>query len=155
MNNQDAVSLLEADHKKVKKLLSELAETTERATKTRRELLEEIALELKTHTRLEEQIFYPAFKEAVAKKEDQKLYFEAMEEHHVVDLVLPELQNTDVTTEEFAAKAKVLKELVEHHIEEEEGQMFPKARKAIGETILAQLAEEMLQLKTEMLPAAK
>jgi hemerythrin-like domain-containing protein len=155
MPNEDAISLLEADHKKVKKLLAQLEETTERATKTRGELLEEIAMELKAHTRLEEQIFYPAFKDAVENKEDQKLYYEAVEEHNVVDFVLPELQKTDVTSEEFGAKAKVLKELVEHHIEEEEGEMFPKARKVIDKATLRELAQQMLQLKTEVLLVAK
>jgi len=155
MPAQDAVSVLEEDHKKVKKLLKQLEETTERAAKTRGELLEEIAMELKAHTTIEEEIFYPAFKAAVEKKEDRKLYFEAVEEHHVVDLVLPEIQKTDVSSEEFAAKAKVLKELVEHHIEEEEGQMFPKARKALERSALTQLAEEMQQRRTELLPVAK
>jgi hemerythrin-like domain-containing protein len=155
MPAQDAISLLEEDHKRVKKLLAALEETTERATKTRGELLEDIAMELKAHTTIEEEIFYPAYKAAVDQKDDRKLYYEAVEEHHVVDLVLPELQKTDVTSEEFGAKAKVLKELVEHHIEEEEDEMFPRARKAITKAELTELAGQMQQRKTELLPVAK
>jgi hemerythrin-like domain-containing protein len=155
MPTDDAVSILEADHVRVKKLLAQLEETTERATKTRAELLEDIAMELKAHTTLEEELFYPAFKDAAEKKEDRKLYFEAVEEHHVVDMVLPELQKTDATSEEFGAKAKVLKELIEHHIEEEEGEMFPKARKLMGKSTLAQLGKDMAQRKTELLAVSK
>jgi hemerythrin-like domain-containing protein len=155
MPTQNAISVLEEDHKKVKKLLKQLEETTERAAKTRTDLLEEIAMELKTHTAIEEEIFYPAFRDAAEKKDDKKLYFEAVEEHHVVDLVLPELQQADVTSEEWSAKARVLKELVEHHIEEEEGEMFPKARKIMDREALTQLAEQMQQRRTELLPVAR
>jgi hemerythrin-like domain-containing protein len=151
----NAISMLEDDHKKVRKLLSQLEETTERATKTRKELVEEISTELNTHAALEEQIFYPAYKDAVEKKEDREMYFEAVEEHHVVHLLLPELERADVTTEEFGAKAKVLKEVVEHHIEEEEGELFPSARKALGKDRLVELGDEMAQRKTELLAATR
>ena len=74
------------------------------------------------------EIFYPAYKAAVSKREDTKLYHEALEEHHVVDTVIAEIKSCDSGSEEFSAKAKVLKDLVEHHAEEEEKQMFPRAR---------------------------
>jgi hypothetical protein len=105
---------------KVRGLRGELEKTTEKAKSRREELLEEIEMELKIHTTIEEKIFYPAFREAAEKKDDRKLYYEAVEEHHVVDTVLPELKATEVGSEVFAAKAKVLKDLVEHHAEEEE-----------------------------------
>ena len=96
----------------------------------REKLRGKIEKELKVHTQIEEEIFYPAYRDAARKKEDKKLYFEALEEHHVVDLVLPEM-NDGASPEELKAKAKVLKELVEHHADEEEKEMFPRARKMI------------------------
>lgn len=85
---------------------------------------------MKVHTQIEEEIFYPAFQQSAQGEEEEQLYYEALEEHHVVDMVLPELKGTDEASEEFAAKAKVLKDLIEHHAKEEENEMFPKARKA-------------------------
>jgi len=99
---------------------------------------------------IEEQIFYPAFRDATEKAEDRKLYFEAQEEHHVVDTVLPELKSADPASETFAAKAKVLKDLVEHHAEEEETEMFPRARKLLGRGELVRLGEELAQAKVSL-----
>lgn len=109
----DAIQLLKADHKKVKELLAELAKTTARATRTRSELLAQIRVNLEAHTTIEEEIFYPAFKKA-GTKDDAKVYFEALEEHRAAgDLVLPDLLDTDVGSERFSGRAKVLRELVE------------------------------------------
>ena len=102
------------------------------------------------HSQIEEEIFDPAFSEAARKKDDGKLYFEALEEHHVVDMVLPEIKGADVESEQFAAKAKVLKDLVEHHAEEEETEMFPRARKLMTRDELLRLGAEMAQLKASM-----
>ena len=147
---KDAITLLKADHQKVRALLGELTESSERATTKREELLAEIERELKIHTTIEEQIFYPAFRDATEKAEDRKLYFEAQEEHHVVDTVLPELKSADPASETFAAKAKVLKDLVEHHAEEEETEMFPRARKLLGRGELVRLGEELAQAKVSL-----
>lgn len=146
----DAIALLKADHQKVRALLGELTESSERATTKREELLAEIERELKIHTTIEEQIFYPAFRDAAEKADDRKLYFEAVEEHHVVDTVLPELEGTEVGSPTFAAKAKVLMDLVEHHAEEEESEMFPRARKLLGRERLARLGEELAQAKASL-----
>jgi iron-sulfur cluster repair protein YtfE (RIC family) len=117
----DAISLLKQDHKTVRVLLTELAETTTRAKKTRSELLQKIKTELEVHTTIEEEIFYPAFKAAGEKADDSKMFFEALEEHRAAgDLVLPDLLKTDVGSDQFSGRAKVLKELVEHHADEEE-----------------------------------
>lgn len=148
---QDAISMLKADHKKVKALLEALEKTTERGAKKREKLLGQIEKELRVHTNLEETIFYPAFRDAVKKKEDREMYFEALEEHHVVKLVLPELKSTDPTSEPFAAKAKVLKELVTHHAKEEEREMFPEARKVLDPTELQELGVRMQAKKKELL----
>ncbi len=140
---KDAITLLKEDHKTVKGLLSQLEKTTERGAARRVTLLGRIEKEVKIHTTIEEEIFYPAYRDAVRKKDDRELYQEALEEHHVVDLVLPELKNADPAGEVFGAKAKVLKELIEHHAEEEEKEMFPKARKVLGAAELKDLGARM------------
>jgi len=148
----DAIALLTEDHRKVKKLLGELADTTSRAEKTRTDLLQQIARELKAHTKIEEEIFYPAFKQAGEKSDDDKMYFEALEEHRAAgDLVLPDLENTNVTSDQFGGRAKVLKELVEHHADEEEKEMFPRARKLLDKAALTDLGQQMQARKQELL----
>jgi len=142
----DAIKLLKADHEKVRGLLGQF----ENATGARREKLRgQIDRELKVHTQIEEEIFYPAYRDAARKKDDKKLFFEALEEHHVVDLVLPEM-NDGENTEELKAKAKVLKELVEHHADEEEKEMFPRARKLLSKDELRDLGAQMQQRKSEL-----
>ena len=148
---QNAIELLKADHKKVRELLSQLVESTTRAEKKRRELLDKIEQELKVHTHIEEEIFYPAFK-AAGNAEHKKMYFEALEEHRAVEaLVLPDLKKTDPTSEKFSGRAKVLKELVEHHADEEEEEMFKAARKAMSARQLEELGEQMQASKEKML----
>src|SRR5688572_9179768 len=127
---RDAIALLKNDHKTVKKLLKQLDKAVQ--PKRRAELLTRITHELKVHTQIEEEIFYPAYKEAALKKKDKKLYFEAVEEHGVVDSFLPKINKTNPERDLFSARAKVLRDLVLHHAEEEESQMFPKARKLIS-----------------------
>lgn len=151
MPAKDAISFLKDDHKKVKALLSKLESTTERGAKTRKKLLSEIETEVKVHTQIEEEVFYPAYHEAAKKKDDLKMFFEAVEEHHVVDLVLPEILDTDPASEEFGAKAKVLKELIEHHADEEEKEMFPKARKLLSNDELKELGARLEQRKMELM----
>ena len=114
---KDAIALLKEDHDRVRELLGQLDETTDRSESKRQKLLGTIEEELTVHTKIEEDVFYPALFDAARTSEDKEMYYEAMEEHHVVDLVLPKVKSTDATTPEFAAKAKVLKDLVEHHAE--------------------------------------
>jgi iron-sulfur cluster repair protein YtfE (RIC family) len=141
----DAISLLKQDHQKVRQLLKRLVSNgTE-------DLLEEIEDALRVHTQIEEEIFYPAFKEAVESQKDEHLYYEALEEHHIVDLVIPEIKASTEGSEQFDAKAKVLKDIVEHHAEEEEKEMFPKARKAIGAARLRELGEELQDRKQQLM----
>ena len=148
---KDAIALLKEDHEKVRELLGELEETTNRASGRRQTLLKDIEQELKIHTKIEEEIFYPAFRDAAEKEGDKKLYYEALEEHHVVDMVLPEIKKIDARSDEFAAKAKVLKDLVEHHAEEEETEMFPRARKLMDREELVQLGQQLAQAKESMI----
>jgi len=148
---KDAIALLKADHVKVRGLLDELAATSERAKKRRQTLLGEIARELAVHTRIEEEIFYPAFRQADG-REHAKMTAEATEEHRAVDsLVLPDLSKTELDSVQFAGRAKVLKELVEHHADEEEKEMFPAARKALSKEALQSLGERMAARKEELL----
>ena len=147
--SRDAIALLKQDHEKVRALLSDLEKTSDRAAGKRQKLLAEIEQELTVHTKIEEQIFYPAFRDA-ARKDDTKLYFEALEEHHVVDLVLPEIKQIAADADEFAAKAKVLKDLVEHHAEEEESEMFPRAKTILGREELVRLGRQLAEAKAAM-----
>lgn len=147
----NAITSLKADHTKVKRILSQLEATTERGTKIREELVRQLEMELKVHAKLEEEIFYPAFKHAASKKEDKELFFEANEEHHVMDMVLPELKVTSPKSEHFGAKAKVLKELIEHHIKEEETEMFVRARQLMSEEELREVGEKMLKRKESLI----
>jgi len=142
---KDALTLLKEDHQKVRQMLKRLQSNgTE-------DLLNQVGTELKIHTQIEEEIFYPAFKDALRSHKDEHFYFEAIEEHHVVDLVLPEIMESSEGSEEFDAKAKVLKDLVEHHTEEEEKQMFPKARKVMNALQLRQLGEELQERKQDLM----
>lgn len=146
----NAIELLKTDHEKVKGILNQLSESTNRALKKRAELLEKLELEITIHTQLEEQILYPAFKEAGGKEQDE-MYYEAKEEHRTVDsLVLPDLKSTDPSTPEFAGRVKVVKELLEHHIEEEETEMFPQAKKLLGNAKLEELGKEMEVMKASL-----
>jgi hypothetical protein len=140
---EDAISMLKKDHAGVKRLIGQLERTGAEAIDERRKLFSEIQKEIKTHTRLEEEIFYPAFKEA-ARSADAHMYSEAVEEHHVVDMVLSEIKGTNPRSPEFGAKVKVLKDLIVHHAEEEEeAVMFVKARRILGAAKLRELGERM------------
>ncbi|HVS08783.1 MAG TPA: hemerythrin domain-containing protein [Planctomycetota bacterium] len=154
MPSRSAIALLKEDHKKVRELLEDLAESNGRSPSKRAKLLAEIGHELRVHTQIEEEIFYPAFRDAARKKEHSKLYFEALEEHHVVDMFLPEIESTDPSAEDFPAKAKVLKDLVEHHAREEEREMFPAARELFEREELAELGARLEERKEALLGAA-
>ena len=140
----DAIALLKADHDKVKDLLTQLESTTERGVKTREELFATIKGELTVHETIEEEIFYPALKEHPKAKD---LVLEGYEEHHVVDMVMAELEGLDVSDETWGAKATVMKENVEHHIEEEEQEMFKQARQVFDRDELEELGDRMAERK--------
>ncbi|HTF87876.1 MAG TPA: hemerythrin domain-containing protein [Planctomycetota bacterium] len=139
----DAIRFLTADHKLLRGLLSDLESTTERGAKKRSDILDRLQAAIRAHAKVEEEIFYPAFHDAAKSKEDNAKFLEATEEHGLVDIVLPELEATSTTSEVFGAKAKVLKDLIEHHAEEEEEEMFPRARKLLGKQRLGDLGAEM------------
>jgi len=136
----DAFTLLKEDHKKVSGLFEKLEDTTERAAKTREEVFAQLKLELDVHAHIEETILYPELKRIA---ETREITFEGYEEHKVVKTLLGEMAAMSVESEVWTAKLKVLKENVEHHVEEEEGEMFKDAREALT-------AERVQELGTRM-----
>jgi hemerythrin superfamily protein len=138
--NRKATELLKGQHREVKGLFKSVEGS--KGARERRRLLERIGQTLKIHTAIEEKIFYPAVREIGTDKAED-LVLESLEEHHVVDLVLAELPRVDPSDERFEAKMTVLKELVEHHAEEEEEEMFPMAERKLGEDQLRELGQQM------------
>ena len=138
-----ATDLLKKQHKSVKALFKKVENTKD--ARRRRQLMDEITNELKIHTKIEEEIFYPAVREIGTSKAEE-LVDESFEEHHVVDLVLAELPKVDPEDDRFAAKMTVLSELVQHHADEEEEEMFPMCEKKLGRERLQQLGEQMQQM---------
>jgi hemerythrin superfamily protein len=148
MPKQDAVALLKADHKAVKKLFAREEKAIKAEMKTA--LFEQIRNELTVHATIEEEIFYPAVKKArSAHMKDEVL--EAYEEHKQVKILLAEIAEITPADESYDMKIKVLKEDVEHHVKEEEGEMFPDARKYLGEKRMMELGAEVASRKEELM----
>ena len=137
----DAISLLKNDHHTVEQLFSRYEDTSDAAHETRRDLVSQIITELSVHASVEEQVFYPAVRLAVPATEDDVR--EALEEHHIVKWTLSELDSLDPADERFDAKVTVLIEAVRHHVEEEEGEMFPKVRDALDSDELSDLGDRL------------
>lgn len=144
-------TLLKADHKKVAGILEKIDATTERGVKTREDLFTQLKTELDVHARIEETIFYPELEKA---DETHDITLEAFEEHRLVKQLLGELEKMDKSDETWTARFTVLKENVEHHVEEEETDMFPKARKVLTEEQAEEIGTRMEEAKKEQLKAA-
>jgi hemerythrin-like domain-containing protein len=140
----DALILLEQDHRRLEDLLKQGEETTDRAATRRTELLRSIVTELGLHEKLEETLLYPALK---SHPEATQVVLEGYQEHHVADLIIRELQALATDDARWGAKFKVLKENIEHHIEEEEGEMFRTARAVMSREELQALGEAMASVK--------
>lgn len=138
----DPFKLLKHDHEKVKDLFAKFQGT--KGEKTRERLFAEIRQELELHSQLEEQVLYPVLKEH---QETKAISLEGEQEHHVVKVLLNELSELPVQDEAFTAKLTVLQENVEHHIKEEEGEMFKQARQVLDKETLAQLGDELTARK--------
>jgi hemerythrin-like domain-containing protein len=149
-SSNHAIELLEADHRRLEALLKQGEDTTERAVQTRDDLLETITKELKAHELVEETVFYPAL-EAHPRAKD--IVLEGYEEHHVADLLMNELHALPRSDESWGAKFAVLKENIEHHIQEEEGEMFRTARAVMSREELDELGARMRTRKAEALGA--
>ena len=126
--HQDAIAMLTADHKKVKKLFSEFDKLQEEGSdEEKSSIVEQICNELKIHTELEEEIFYPAVRKAI---DDSDLMDEALVEHAGAKDLIAQLEDASPNNDLYDAKVTVLGEQIDHHVKEEEGSMFPKAKKA-------------------------
>jgi hypothetical protein len=142
----DALSLLEKDHRRFEQLLKQGEETTENAVKGRTALLRTISAELNLHELVEEKVLYPALK---LHPEAKDIVLESFQEHHVADLIVKELHEVATDDEQWGAKFKVLKENIEHHIQEEEGPMWRTARAVFGQDELRQLGARLARMKAE------
>ena len=146
----NAITMLKSDHATLKRILRELNEVT--APKERERLAADLEREVKMHAQIEEEVFYPAFKARTEKTDDVDMFYEAAEEHHIVDMVLPALKAANPKSHEFEAKAQVLKDLIEHHIREEEGEMFAAARRVFPEEQLREIGD-LMQTRKESIEA--
>lgn len=142
----DILQLLKADHDKVKEIISTLCETSTTAIKTQIKLFNTLKDELELHEKIEETIFYPVLKKH---QETKDLVLEAFEEHHVVDLILEELEKIEPKEEDWKPKLTVLKENLEHHIKEEESELFPKTKKLLDQATLNEMGQEMQKTKEQ------
>src|ERR1700730_2948528 len=143
----DAIQLLKDDHQKVEKIFSPMERK-----ENRQRLFVELDRELTVHATLEEQIFYPAAREAEPTRD---LVLESIEEHKQIKMVLADLEQTDKTTDEWGAALKVLKEDVMHHVGEEEDELFPKVKKILSKEHLEDLGSRMEKLKLQLLAGVR
>ena len=143
---QDAIEMLKADHAKVEKAFKEFEKMDRSDTETCREAVRSVCEDLKVHTTLEEEIFYPAVREAI---EDEDLLNEAAVEHETAKMLIEQLENMEPDDPNYFATFIVLGEYVMHHVKEEEGEMFPQARKAKALDV-DELGERMRARKEEL-----
>jgi hemerythrin superfamily protein len=134
----NAVEMLEADHDKVDSLFKQYESTEDK------KIAEQIFMELEVHTKLEEEIFYPAIKEI-----NEELVAESIEEHNVIKTLIKDLKHKDIDEEQYKAKMKVLQENVDHHVEEEEDEMFPQVESELGDKLM-NLGDKMRVRKREL-----
>jgi hemerythrin superfamily protein len=149
---EDAIQMLMADHKEVKAMFKEFEALKERddADDEKADLVERICAALTIHATVEEEIFYPAVREAI---DDEDLMDEADVEHASAKDLIAQLESASPGDDHYDAKVTVLGEMIDHHVKEEEGEMFPKARKAIDvDEIGAELAARKAELTEEMEP---
>jgi hemerythrin superfamily protein len=143
--------MLKKDHAKVKVILGQLKETKESAPKKREALFQKLRAELVPHMKAEEETFYPPL---MSKKEAREDALEGMEEHHVSEMVLKELEKMGKGEDQWGAKMGVFKELVEHHIKDEEKKVFKSAEKALGhdeiQNIMKQFEQEKQKIKKSL-----
>ena len=138
----DAIAVLKADHRKVTELFDRFGKLGERAHTTRERTLARLSEELSVHAGIEENVFYPAVRARFAER-NESMVLEALEEHHVVKVLLRELESMDPRSERYVAKVTVLREIVDHHVEEEESELFKRVRDAFSRSELRDLGAEL------------
>ena len=144
----NAVQVLLKDHEEIKDLFKQFEEAGERANKKKQTIATNVIKELRSHSQLEERIFYPAV-QAKGSKEIQDKILEGIEEHRVADFEMERIQQTQPEDQTFDARVKVLMESVRHHIKEEEREIFPEAKKVLGDD-LDRLGSEMEALEKQL-----
>ena len=141
----DAIVLLKADHKELRKVFTDFEKAGENAHAAKGKLVNKMIELLTVHTYIENEVMYPRVRALLPDLEDDVL--ESYEEHHVADLLVVELAALKPTAERFTAKTTVLIENVRHHMDEEEQDWFPKVREGLGRKALQDLGAEMLEAK--------
>lgn len=147
----DAIELLMQQHREAEDLFERFEQADDPGQQ--QEFAQQVTTELRLHTTIEEELFYPALRAKGGELEEAVL--EDLEEHHVVEVMLDELESMDVSDERYAAKFKVITELVTHHVEEEEQDQFPMVREQIDAATLDNLGEQMLRRYDELKAAAQ
>ncbi len=153
MKQQDAIALLKADHKAVKALFKQSEELSDRAKSQLKKLGDQICKELTIHTQIEEQVLYPRTKERAGKKkkkDESDLVLESYEEHAIAKHVIGDLRAIDGSDESYKPKLKVLGELIDSHVKEEEKELFPGLKEIFDQEELVQMGQQMLELKTQL-----
>ena len=144
---EDAIEMLRADHQKVRNLFQDYENAQDQ--KAKRKIAQQVFVELEIHAQLEENVFYPAFKQE-ADQEGKQLVAESLQEHQRVKDLIEEMRELDADDETFDAKFHELMENVEHHVEEEESEMLPEAELALAEQA-EELMDEMHEVKRQLL----
>ncbi|MFD8250258.1 hemerythrin domain-containing protein [Nocardia sp. NPDC059691] len=141
----DAIVLLRDDHKAIRKLFREFEKAGDDAIRTKANVVNKIIEALTVHTYLENECMYPEVRKLVPELEDDIL--ESYEEHHVADVLVSELATMKPDDEHFTAKTTVLIENVDHHIDEEENEWFPKVRERLGRKQLQEIGARLQELR--------
>ena len=142
----NAIDLLEQQHREVEELFEEFEGASDGAQKTKGRLCREISDQLAVHATIEEKLFYPESKQ----EKTEEILRESVEEHLAIKRILADLMESEPSDDQFDAKMKVLKEQVEHHVEEEEKDLFPKVRKVLSKEELEDLGDRMQTMAEEL-----
>ena len=144
---KDIIAQLKQDHKEVKAMFEEFESLGPRAFEQRRKLGTKITAALTTHSEIEKNVLYPAFKARAEDHDELQQVLEAFEEHALVDGLVGEIQDLDAKNETYEAKVKTLMDVVLHHVKEEEGEMFPTARELFEKDELVAMAQQAEQYR--------
>ncbi|HXG91677.1 MAG TPA: hemerythrin domain-containing protein [Blastocatellia bacterium] len=139
----NAIELLKKDHKEATGLMDQI-ETADKGDRSAKDLFMRLKHALTLHTQMEEQIFYPALRNH---EETRDMIEESLKEHQEVDQILAEMTNLNPHNDDFIDKLSELRDAVEHHVDEEENEMFPKAEKVLGQSRLDEMGRQMQQMK--------
>lgn len=140
----NAIDLLEQQHEETEGLFDRFHEAS---GDQRREIIQQVIQDLRLHTTLEEEIFYPAVSEGLGMKDEIR---EDLEEHHLVELALDELETMEPDDERVEPKMEVLSEVVQHHVDEEEDELFPEVRSRMDEDRLTEIGQRMHERAEEL-----